>query len=116
MDMDLKEKEIEDLRSNLRNASNQADLIKSDLKKHQKNLLEHFQAITKAMLVIRNVDGSISADVLNLSEKVLDTFAKTLAAEDQNSDGRAGGLHEYLSEKMSSGKTESNLPAYWSLI
>ena len=38
VNMDVKEKEIEDLRNKLRNASDKADLIKSNLK----TLLEHF--------------------------------------------------------------------------
>jgi len=88
--MDLKEKEIEDLRSKLRNASIQVGLIESDLRQHQKNLLEHFQLITKVMqpmLEIRNLNGSSTAVVRSFSERVLQTLVKTLVAEDANVDG-----------------------------
>merc|ERR1719318_1616209 len=95
----VKEKEVEDSRNKFRNACYQADLIKSDLKKHRKNLLKHFQALTKAMRVLRNLNGKSNADVLNLSEKVLDSLVKTLVGEDQNFDKRAEGLHEYLCQK-----------------
>merc|ERR1719318_594854 len=95
----VKEKEVEDSRNKLRNACYQADLIKSDLKKHRKNLLKHFQALTEAMRVLRNLNGNSNADVLHLSEKVLDTLVKTLVGENQNFDERAEGLLEYLCQK-----------------
>eukprot|EP00092_Neocalanus_flemingeri_P039573 GFUD01043089.1.p1 GENE.GFUD01043089.1~~GFUD01043089.1.p1 ORF type:complete len:667 (+),score=211.52 GFUD01043089.1:47-2002(+) len=109
-----KESEVTTLRNEFSHALNQANLLNRDLKKHQQNLVEHFQTILKAKQMFRNTSNpvpGVEGSVMKLYEEALDTVVKSLVQDFAGQqvlkiNTEAESLHNYLSDRSPSENEE----------
>eukprot|EP00092_Neocalanus_flemingeri_P019554 GFUD01021184.1.p1 GENE.GFUD01021184.1~~GFUD01021184.1.p1 ORF type:complete len:635 (+),score=214.47 GFUD01021184.1:73-1905(+) len=102
-----KESEVTKLRNEFSHALNQANLLNHDLKKHQQNLVEHFQTILKAKQMLRNTSNpvpGVGGSVMKFYEEALDTVVKSLVQDFAGQqvlkiNTEAESLHNYLSDR-----------------
>ena len=106
-----KEYEIDQLRKEARDALGQADILNSDIKKLQKNLVQHFQTILKAKQITRyrgTMAPGVEETVKDLNEKALDLVVRSLVPNGEDYIGQrvlkmnseAESLHNYLSDTI----------------
>eukprot|EP00092_Neocalanus_flemingeri_P009005 GFUD01009689.1.p1 GENE.GFUD01009689.1~~GFUD01009689.1.p1 ORF type:complete len:581 (+),score=181.10 GFUD01009689.1:50-1744(+) len=107
-----KESEVDKLRNEFRHALIQANLLNSDLNKHQQNLVEHFQTILKARKNIKNTSNWVpgaDGSVMKMYEEVVDSAVKSLVVDSVGQQvlklsSEIESLHNYLSDKTTSGE------------
>jgi len=113
--LEKKENTIGKLRTEFRHALDQANLLNSDLQKHQQNLVEHVKTILKAKQSIRK-RGEDDGTVMRMYKEALVTVVKSLVSNDEDYVGQrvsklnseAGSLQNYLSDRIS---LEEDCPA-----
>jgi len=103
--LEKKENTIGELRKEFKHALDQANLLNSDLQKHQQNLVEHFKIILKAKQSIRNTgtDETVMM-VMKMYEEALNTVVKSLVSNDVGlrvlkMNSEAESFHNYLSDR-----------------
>eukprot|EP00092_Neocalanus_flemingeri_P019199 GFUD01020798.1.p1 GENE.GFUD01020798.1~~GFUD01020798.1.p1 ORF type:complete len:563 (+),score=175.40 GFUD01020798.1:50-1690(+) len=107
-----KESEVDKLRNEFRHALIQANLLNSDLNKHQQNLVEHFQTMLKARKNIKNTSNLVpgaDGSVMKMYEEVVDSAVKSLVVDSVGQQvlklsSEIESLHNYLSDKTTSGE------------
>eukprot|EP00092_Neocalanus_flemingeri_P019198 GFUD01020797.1.p1 GENE.GFUD01020797.1~~GFUD01020797.1.p1 ORF type:complete len:555 (+),score=163.43 GFUD01020797.1:50-1666(+) len=107
-----KESEVDKLRNEFRHALIQANLLNSDLNKHQQNLVEHFQTMLKARQIIKNTSNLVpgaDGSVMKMYEEVVDSAVKSLVVDSVGQQvlklsSEIESLHNYLSDKTTSGE------------
>jgi len=107
--LEKKENTIGKLRTEFRHALDQANLLNSDLQKHQQNLVEHVKTILKAKQSIRK-RGEDDGTVMRMYKEALVTVVKSLVSNDEDYVGQrvskmkseAGSLQNYPSDRISS--------------
>jgi len=103
--LEKNENTIGELKKEFKHALDQANLLNSDLQKHQQNLVEHFKIILKAKQSIRNTgtDETVMM-VMKMYEEALNTVVKSLVSNDVGlrvlkMNSEAESFHNYLSDR-----------------